>query len=177
MSLMLRQACQPLLDELGLDMLHVGIDGDKSLSIVGSCGKPLLSLSGIRFGSFKPSNKEVEYAIHLFNEFLRKEGAKLSVYVVAKQRSTADDVIPLPDGCVAAGSYIYYRNGGHSNILAIYPDGQVTVGIKQSPEVLIELMTSSLITDALKYFKQAQLQATERETLREMQTELNKCDI
>ena len=176
MSLMLRQACQPMLDDADLEIMHVGISSDKSLSIVGGCGKPLLNLQGIRFGSFKPTTKEITYAVELFTLFLNKEADKLVKYVAAKQASTVDEPLPLPEHCVAYGTYVNYRGDNNCNI-SVYQDGTITVSNKQSIADLVAFMDSDVIDNVMEYFDKAQVQATEREKLRIMQTSLNKCDI
>ena len=57
MSLLLRQACQPVLDEYGLGDYHTRISSNKYLAVVGPCGKSLFTISGIEFVRLQPSVK------------------------------------------------------------------------------------------------------------------------
>ena len=100
--LMLRKLTQPMLDAVGLNDLHTEIM-DRCLTIVGSCGKPLVTIRGITFGSSKISNDEREYAAELFSVFLGKHKEKLLEFVtLAKATSEIPKPTP-PDGFKSAG--------------------------------------------------------------------------
>jgi hypothetical protein len=71
MSLILRRECQEVLDAADLHNFHVEII-NKYLAIVGECGKPLVTISGIQFSRGTPSKAEIPYAVELFNAFVTK---------------------------------------------------------------------------------------------------------
>ena len=81
MSLMLRKACQDVLNDNNLPNYHVRIDASKCLSIVGPCGKPLLTISGIVFSRTTPTAAEIEYAVELFYSFMEKHEIALNHYI------------------------------------------------------------------------------------------------
>lgn len=83
MSILLRKECQPALNSIKLDMLHVDIIS-KILTIVGECGQPILSISGIKFTSMSPKKEEIEYAVELFEKFLSIHVIKLQDLIRAK---------------------------------------------------------------------------------------------
>jgi len=71
MSLTLRKTCQKYLDAARLTEYHVRIDEyTNCMQIVGSCGEPLFTISGIRFSRKSPSVDEVTYSAELLQEFL-----------------------------------------------------------------------------------------------------------
>ena len=134
--LLLRQACQPLLNELGLSDLHVTIQ-DKTLTIVGSCGKPLVAISGIQFSKNSASNAERDFAVSLFQQFLVTYGKELKDFVSAKQ-----EFLSLPEPELPTGAKNYYlssaqndsyvefepfeKTSSSSACIKIYIDGRVS---------------------------------------------------
>lgn len=85
MSLLLRHDCQGALDAIGLDMLHVEVR-DKTLCVVGECGQTIVTVNGIQCSS-NISNKEVAYAVALFDKFLAKNAKDLIKFIKAKKAS------------------------------------------------------------------------------------------
>ena len=84
MSIKVRMAIQPILDEAGLSLIHADVRSDGGfprergyLQLVGECGKPYVTLYGIRFSSTNPSNGEVKYVADLVGEFVSKHKEKL----------------------------------------------------------------------------------------------------
>lgn len=86
MSLQLRKECQTLLDGVGLENYHVDIDErTKKLQIVGECGQPFVSISGIRLSRMAPPSKEISLAVELFEAFLVKHTALFKEFTAAKK--------------------------------------------------------------------------------------------
>ena len=96
MSLMLRKNNQDVLDSYGLSDFHVEIDDGyyKTLQIVGGCGKPLVSVPGIRFTRTQPTKVEIEYATELFMNFMDIHGKLIQTYVVKAKILAAKDELP-----------------------------------------------------------------------------------
>ena len=58
MSILIRQKCQGYLDDLGLNFIHVAVQ-NKTLTLVGECGAPVLTVSGIKFDTNVPKKSEL----------------------------------------------------------------------------------------------------------------------
>jgi len=95
-SLKLRQACQPSLDTAGLTNMHVSINNNKYLEVVGECGKPLFTLTGIYFGTKTPKDTEIEYANTLLARFLAVNLSKITALIDATTllNSTTQPALP-----------------------------------------------------------------------------------
>lgn len=85
MSLILRQQCQPVLNEYGLGDYHVRINDSKYLSVTGPCGKPMFSVSGIEFVRAQPTSKEIEFAVELLTDFCLTHKATIRTALIAKK--------------------------------------------------------------------------------------------
>ena len=72
MSLVLRKACQPLLDDAELSNYHVEISQNKNMNIVGECGSLFVTVKGVTFSRLAPTNPEIAYAVELLDAFLAK---------------------------------------------------------------------------------------------------------
>ncbi len=99
MSLILRKECQTPLDTYGLAEYHVRINDDKYLTIVGPCGKPLFSISGIVFSRTTPTLTEIAYATELLQEFLIKFKQEILDVIKAKSDlfKVQSSMTELPD--------------------------------------------------------------------------------
>lgn len=84
MSLMLRKQCQEHLNNCGLGDYHTRIDGNKYLSIVGPCGKPLFNVTGIEFVRNTPTIKEIEFAGDLLEDFCAEHKKSIAIVLKAK---------------------------------------------------------------------------------------------
>lgn len=91
MSIKVRMAIQPVLDEAGLSPLHAdlhtvnGLQKNNYVRLVGECGKPYVTLHGIRFSSTNPPKEEVKYVAGLVEEFVQKHGEKLRTVLSLSQ--------------------------------------------------------------------------------------------
>jgi len=104
MSLMLRKACQSLLNNNRLGDYHVRVQEDKKyMEIVGPCGQPLFAISGIRFGKTNPSAAEISYAVELLEEFLLEHKTKIEKFFEAKAIYSKNPV-PVPPEGVTTGN-------------------------------------------------------------------------
>ena len=91
MSIVLRTHCQPYLDDVGLDYLHVEVcERHKMLTVVGECGEHFVSIPGIRVSRMAPPEKEIGLATELFEAFLIKHAAQFHEYARTKKEA---------DGC------------------------------------------------------------------------------
>lgn len=99
MSLILRQHCQPILDQYGLGDYHTRINNLKYLSIVGPCGKPLFSISGIEFVRNQPSIKEINFATQLLEEFCLTHKQDIQNCLIDKQVLFSTSVPKIPEKC------------------------------------------------------------------------------
>ncbi|MEA3280208.1 MAG: hypothetical protein U9Q38_06385 [Thermodesulfobacteriota bacterium] len=97
MSLLLRQEVQKDLDDAGLGVLHVGIDG-RLLALHGECGQRLLSIGGISFASAVPKAKEIPFAAELFRKFLAKHKDAIIEYIDAKRAASSLLLPEVPEG-------------------------------------------------------------------------------
>ena len=83
MSLPLRKVVQPILDANKLESYHAAISDQKFFRIVGECGKPLFTVTGIEFTRREPTVADIEFATELFQEFLLKHKVKLDTFMAA----------------------------------------------------------------------------------------------
>ncbi len=124
MSLILRKECQTPLDTYGLAEYHVRINDNKQLTIVGPCGKPLFSISGIIFSRVTPTLAEIEYAKELLQEFLIKFKQEILDVIKAKSDlfKVQSSMTELPDNfekSYANSKYITYYSS--NEMLRYYP--------------------------------------------------------
>lgn len=94
MSLVLRDMCREHLEKFGLGMLHARVNSNKNLELVGECGQPFCSISGIRFSTKNPSVREMNICSRLFEGFLEKNIEQIEK--VAKLKKKAKN-ITLPE--------------------------------------------------------------------------------
>ena len=95
MSILLRKECQVALDAAKLPELHVDVI-EKTLTIVGKCGQPLVAIGGIRFATSNPKKAEHDYAVELFDIFLT-ENLKDIQALVAKRKALKAITNPKPE--------------------------------------------------------------------------------
>lgn len=81
MSLTLRKDTQDALNVVGLDDYHTRINENKYLTIVGPCGQPLITISGIEFTRREPTKAEIDFACELFGTFLAENHHEITAYV------------------------------------------------------------------------------------------------
>lgn len=107
MSLQLRIKCQPILNEYNLDDYHARVNDSKYLTIVGPCGKPLFTLSGICFARTAPSKDEIDICAPLLEEFLIAHNKIITEYFkLIKAYQAAECTAP-------AGVTVEAVKGGH----------------------------------------------------------------
>jgi len=107
MSLLLRKACQDILEQFGLGAYHVDLNSSKSLSIVAECGKPLVSIHGIRFNRVIPNQVEIDFAAELLDNFMGTHNNLLQDYL---KKEAAFKKFKLPD------SEVYEAEVGNSHV-------------------------------------------------------------
>ena len=187
MSLLLRQRTQEALNNIGLTSFHTQINNNKTLEIVTRCGKPFITIFGIKFNKSQLTNQEIEFASELFEQFLNINKTKIEAYISAYTHFHSLDVI---ESVFDNLSCKYYSN----NNIKIW---QVTIQSKNfyniyllnntfeirskcfsdSIEELTELMSQENKDRAINYLHQYILYEDERQQLEDIANELAKCDI
>jgi len=176
MSILLRKECQPYLDELGLDLLHVAIQ-NKTLAIKGECGQTLVSVNGIQFQTNQPKVKEFEYAVELFTKFLHKH-KEILIALVTKKR--AFKLLKLPE--LPANYKTSYTGIVHvpilntSSTLGFYPNGT----IKPSGPINVDTLLSTYKVNKLavnNYFREKLEYDNIQKEWSELANQMNSCDI
>lgn len=188
--LLLRQACQPLLNELGLNDLHVTIQ-DKILTIVGSCGKPLVAIAGIQFSKNSASNAERDFAVGLFANFLAAYGKEIQDFVAAKQAFISNPEPELPEG--ARGYYLpsslndsyvefepFEKTSSSSACIRIYYNGKISFSY-YTPTISEIVEHASVLKTLEKITKEAIDQFAEykakKAAIDAIGAKIAKCDI
>lgn len=113
MSISLRKSCQPSLDAAGLSMVHVGVK-NKILTIVGPCGQPLVTVSGIEFDTNTPKKMEIPYALNLFEEFLSQKSSDITTYLQLKHAFSEleqPSLEPITKANLSCRNITYTTNG------------------------------------------------------------------
>ena len=83
MSLLLRKKSQEVLDQFKLSNFHTAIcEHTKFLKIVSECGKPFITIVGIKFNKITPSNAEIDYAAELLISFLNAHIVEIETYLI-----------------------------------------------------------------------------------------------
>lgn len=187
--LLLRQKTQPLLDACGLTMLHTEVI-DKTLTIVGECGQPLVAISGIKFSRNTLSADEREYAAELFDNFMKIHSAKIVDFVTKKQALAAKGPIPDDDRFAVktrynseAAGYIVYKIEGEFASVYIDLDQNITehkleVSYKTKKEFAAVLTNAQDELDLLiKYVKAKTIRDKEVEAINQLKSEISTCTI
>lgn len=184
MSLILRDQCQELLNSVGLPMFHVEISNSKHLQIVSRCGEPLVTISGIRFSRCQLTNKEVEIAAKLFQEFLGINKQKLEDYLAAY-----DYFYSLPkveniknnfeiDSSWSKNLTIKIKS---NDLPAIHINMdkklRISGGIEWNRKELISLLQLTIIDEAYNYLLQFKRYKEEEEKFLKIKAELNSCKV
>jgi hypothetical protein len=176
MSILLRKQCQPHLDKIGLDLLHVAVN-NKVLTIEGECGQTLVLINGIQFQTSQPKTKELEYAEELFIKFLHKH-KELLVSLIAKKRAFKLLKAPeLPENYKTSYTdIVYVPITNTSNTLNFYPNGTV----KPTGPITIDALISTYETNKLAvniYFKEKLQYDNVQKEWSELVNQMNSCDI
>lgn len=197
MSLMLRKACQEILDTNVLQNYHVDINVDtKQLDIVGECGRILVSIAGIKFVKLQPSRAEIEYAVELLNAFLVAHSSRIYTYLEALGKFNKKPVMERD-----TDKYKITNNGlpvkGIIGYRILYKDDFFLYTLDNASTnapVLTTIRNSNLSIDALRalshwnfdfqafkdakaYLKKYTAYANEERKLKNQLLELSVCDI
>lgn len=182
--LLLRQACQPVLDSYGLNDLHVTIK-DKTLTIVGGCGKPLVSIGGITFAKSSVSEKERIFVLSLFEAFMSKHSAAIIKYITEKKAFNAlPELIPPKNwgksATYASKEYVY-RNDTPISVF-VYKSGQITLasgGNEMYPNAMKDFITDieKDIPACVKYLEDHTARQKQAALLEQQRQALAVCDI
>lgn len=98
MSLILRQLCQPILDEYGLDSYYVSIKSYQHyMYIVSACGQELFSITNIKFSKEHPSKADAQLGANLLIEFFEAHLGTLNAYLDAKLAFNQTARVPTVD--------------------------------------------------------------------------------
>lgn len=181
MSISLRKACQPALDAANLPYVHVGVK-NKVLTIVGPCGQPLVSISGIEFDTNTPKKMEIPYALQLFERFLSEKAEDIATYLEAK-KAFSELVLPnLDDIPQLRNTYrgIIYTTPGYE-VEYSSKDQRITDistrdSYKMVSEELAPLIAKADFT-AKPYFAALNKYKAKESELQLMQSQLQTCNI
>lgn len=127
MSLILRQSCQPILDDNGFDNFHVEISNDLEMYIAGECGQPFCPVKGVKFSRRSPSTREVSYAAELLDAFMAKHAVAMRDFIDMKHAIEAHDAVePIKS----------YKNGKGEKVQGVdrYGSAGVHVHVKLGHE-------------------------------------------
>jgi len=200
MSLLLRKACQDTLESFGLSSYHVDVSSAKSLSIVAECGKPLVSIHGIRFNRVTPNEAEILYAADLLDNFMGTHNNLLQDYL---KKEAAYKKYKLPESKVFEASVgsTYVRNIGHRKVGTVeYTEGffdhKLTYLFEQDKYRLVTTIDDDELPDdfsissltkakcdtklfnaAKKYLGKYIEQDRMEDELSDLLSSVNKCDI
>ena len=186
MSLILRDQCQELLNNVGLPMFHVEMSNSKHLQIVSRCGEPLVTISGIKFSKFQLTNKEIEIATKLFQEFLEVNKQKLEDYLVAYdyfyslpkvEKVTKNFEVDLLHSWVKPPTIRVRSNGLPAIHINMDKKLGISSGIEWDRDVLISLLRSTIIDEAYDYLLQFKQYKEEEDKFLKAKAELNSCKI
>jgi hypothetical protein len=103
MALMLRKACQPILNDADLDPYHADIDRQtKCMQLFTPCGKTFATVHGVNFSRLDVTKDDIEFACELLEIWLIRNKDKIEVYLDAfeilqrmeepNHETTVDDV-------------------------------------------------------------------------------------
>lgn len=179
MSILIRKQCQELLDANQIPFVHVEIR-NKTLTLVGQCGKPLVSISGIRFATNNPTKAEVAYATELFQSFLAQHATTIKTFIEAK-KAFSEKEEPVYQGQGEKQQYfpvrISYSSEDGVCKVTLYPD-QMTINISSADSVsdFFPFMLSCE-ADALPYFTALKEYREEEAKVADLASQLNQCNI
>lgn len=178
MSIIIRQQCQPLLDAANLSDLHVDIL-NKTLTIVGPCGQPILTISGIRFDANAPKKAEISYAVELFSQFLEVHKEKILHFIQAKR---AFSELPQPEYTGTLGRPATYgrKAVNYPNCIKVEASGEVSISTTLSSDLTLDQLieqVNAAIEDSTLYVAQYKAYTEAERELTTLQSQLTKCDI
>jgi hypothetical protein len=183
--LLLRQSCQPLLDSAGLSDLHVSIE-NKCLTIVGSCGKPIVTIGGIKFSRTTVSAEEREFATSLFDKFLIKYNSDIVAFITAKKAFLATKKPELPVGAKTSNFSTSMRfvqwpdiavSDGKGTINC-YEDGRIYFGTAFPYLKMVDnLHLKAIVRASIDYCKKMTDYSKLESDLAKLQSELANCSI
>ncbi len=84
-SILVRKACQPILDDAGYSMFHCTMTGHYTpeLYIFTTCGQRFVQIHGVVFSRSNPSIAECDYAAVLLQKWLDRNGSAFGDFVDA----------------------------------------------------------------------------------------------
>lgn len=172
MSLLLRKECQETLDDVGLFELHVSVK-NKTLTILGECGKPIVSISGIQFASTSPKKLERDYAVLLFNEFINKNKKAILELVHEKKELIKLNKAVIPSGFRSYGTYLIRDN------IKLFESGEIEINKKFLFTDLNEVrkQIEKCIKDTGKYFDDLRKYKKKEKEISELSKKVMSCDI
>lgn len=182
MSLLLRQKTQEALNNIGLTSFHTQINNNKTLEIVTRCGKPFVTIQGIKFNKNSLSLAEIEFASELFIQFLEVNKDKIETYITAYTYFYSLPIIEARfENMVCNFAFDSYVEVCSENIIVNY-NLKDTFSIrskfmcKDSNEV-IQLLSTKTKKYALNYLNKYIAYKQEEKLLEEAASNLARCDI
>lgn len=187
MSLLLRKACQPALNDLGLSGLHVIINHSKNLTIVGECGQQIIVVQGIQFNGTVPKTVELAYATELFSAYLTKYKTKILDYIKVKKAFKLLTKPKLPQKSTTEYHYgwtiqspaVRFTDRKANITFTFYIKAETYISVsgivKDTKIALKEIPKLKKVAD--KYFREEKIYVAAQTEVLKLSTELNSCNI
>ena len=197
MSLLLRKAGQKVLDQYKLPNFHVGINDHNQMNIQSECGKPFVTIVGIRFNRTTPTAEEIVYATELLDGYMATHIQTMKTYLKAEQ-SFAKKKAPAFDKQFELNINLnYYNSKTHKHLLRanlLYKDDilKITYRTEDNKTTITTNLTSERVTTAkveafkinktlrktaLKYLKDHTTYQREKHSLEQLKIKLSACNI
>lgn len=182
MSLLLRQKTQEALNNIGLTSFHTQINNNKTLEIVTRCGKPFVTIQGIKFNKNSLSLAEIDFASELFTQFLEINKDKIETYITAYTHFHSLPVIEARfENMVCNFSFDSYIEVCSENVVVNY-NTKDTFSIRtkfmlSNPDEVFQLLSPAMKGYALNYLNKFIAYKQEEKLLEEAASQLAKCDI
>lgn len=181
MSLTLREKCQPVLDQYGLQNYHIEIEPNRGMEICGECGQRLVKVKGVTFSKSSPTLKEMEYSIELLDSFLIKHITILKRMMAQKEISRGLEQVEHEGfslGRYSNGVEVTYSPDKKYSI-TFNEDGTVAVNITfPSVKEANSFKITKDIEKKIKEIADSRNKIIEsNKLLQELNSELNQCSI
>lgn len=183
MSLILRQKTQEALNNIGLTSFHTQINNNKTLEIVTRCGKPFVTIQGIKFNKNSLSLAEIDFASELFTQFLEVNKDKIETYTTAYTHFHSLPIIEAKfENMVCnfcSDSYVVVHSE-NATVTYIIKTSEFHISSKQRIKDVLEihtLLSTETREYALDYLNKFIVYKQEEKLLEEAASQLARCDI
>lgn len=144
MSLILRTTCQDTLNTYGLGNFHIRINSNHHLTIAAECGKPFVTIQGIQFASGRPTQREIDAAQNLLEEFILTHREIIKTAITCRDAAARAKTIDPED---LVGKDVHFYNDHYRTDLLI-KDGIMTWGYDMETSKLTAHSIKTTVTTA-----------------------------